>query len=57
MRKQKKSKALTSFSGTSTQTLPQPSTSHSVHEEGKFNKAWQKGLFRVTLRVTLVQNV
>jgi len=35
--KRKKSTALTSFSGTSTQTLPQPSTSHPVHEEGKFN--------------------
>jgi len=33
--KRKKSKALT-ISGTSTQTLPQPSTSHPVHEEGKF---------------------
>jgi len=34
--KRKKSKALT-ISGTSTQTLPQASTSHPVHEEGKFN--------------------
>jgi len=33
--KRKKSKALT-ISETSTQTLPQPSTSHQVHEEGKF---------------------
>ena len=34
--KRKKSNALT-ISETSTQTLPQASTSHPVHEEGKFN--------------------
>ena len=34
--KRKKSYALT-IRGTSIQTLPQASTSHQVHEEGKFN--------------------
>ena len=34
--KRKKSKALT-ISGTSTQTLPQPSTSHPFPEEGKLD--------------------
>jgi len=43
----KKSKAL-NISGTSTQTLSQTSTSHQFHEEGKFNKPWQKCLFRET---------
>ena len=42
--KKKKSNEVTIYSRTSTQPLPHASAICQFHEEGKFNKPWQKGL-------------